>query len=90
MLAASSRRQDTDSELGDGDAGEGSGGQGDTGGGDAAEEMAFSEEGHEMAEQDEGLLEDPGSCRWLTLGVFIENNLHKKGKNTWRPLADWM
>ena len=65
MLAvSSSRRQDTDGELG----GESSGGQGDCG-----IEMAVSKEGQEMAEDDEvdGLLEGPGSSKLFTLGVII-------------------
>jgi len=66
MLAvSSSRRQDTDGELG----GESSGGQGDSGGGDGGIEMAVSKEGQEMAEDDEvdRLLEGPGSSKLFTL-----------------------
>ena len=86
MLAeSSSRREDTDGELGEGETGEGwGGGQGE----DSA--TAGSKEGQEVADEDEvdGLLEGPGSSRLFTLEVSSLKNIWK-WKTTWRLWVDW-
>ena len=70
MLAeSSSRREDTDGELGEGEGC--GGGQGE----DSA--TAGSKEGQEVADEDEvdGLLEGPGSSRLFTLEVSSLKNI---------------